>query len=496
MKPNLAPILAITAALGALPLATEGGWAKGGGGGHGGGGHGGGGHGGGGHGGGGHGGGGHGGGGHGGGGHGGGAHFGGGHGGGHFGGGHGGGHFAGGHGGWHFGGGHGGGHFAGGHGAGHFGGGHGGGHFAGGHGGGQFGGRSGSGRNAFGTHGGWNQFAGNGGGGWGGWGGGWGGWGGWVGPVFWPFLLGDIFSYVLWPYDYNYPFWSYGTAYDYDYGPYVPSYSYHGYSDLSNIYGNTGTTGNTRNDTHANQIPPEVTESCGGFAPGVTSFPTDRIRQAIHPTGEQITFLNDLAAASSTASAVLSASCPNQPPLTPLARLDAVGRRLEATKRAIEIVRSALATLYDSLNDEQRQRLDAIGVEDTGHARGTAANGSSGAISLASLCSDQAINFTRLPVQRIEEIVKPTGQQQSALEKLKQTSENAAGELRSSCPTQMAEAPVARLDEMNNRLGAMVQAVKNLRPTLATFYASLNDEQKAQFNTMGQQNAGDANGGR
>ena len=45
MKPNLVLILAITAALGALPLATEGSWAKGGGGGgHGGGGHGGGGH--------------------------------------------------------------------------------------------------------------------------------------------------------------------------------------------------------------------------------------------------------------------------------------------------------------------------------------------------------------------------------------------------------------------------------------------------------------------
>ena len=36
MKPNLALILAITAALGALPLATEGSWAKGGGGGGGG----------------------------------------------------------------------------------------------------------------------------------------------------------------------------------------------------------------------------------------------------------------------------------------------------------------------------------------------------------------------------------------------------------------------------------------------------------------------------
>ena len=174
MKPNLALILAITAALGALPLATEGSWAKGGGGGHGGGGHGGGGHGGGGHG-----------------------------GGGHFAGGHGGGHFAGGHGRGHFAGGHGRGHFAGGHGGGHFAGGHGGGQFAGGHAGGQFGGRNGIGRNAFGTQGGWNRFAGNGGGGWGGWGGGWGGWGGWVGPVFWPFLLGDVFSYALWPYDFT-----------------------------------------------------------------------------------------------------------------------------------------------------------------------------------------------------------------------------------------------------------------------------------------------------
>ena len=288
MKPNLALILAIAAALGVLPLATEGSWAKGGGGGHGGGGHGGGGHGGGGHG--------------------------------------GGGHGGGGHGGGHFGGGHGGGHYAGGHGGGHYAGGHGGGHYAGGHGGGQFGGRSGVGRNAFGTHGGWNRFAGTGGGegGWGGWGGGWGGWGGWVGPVFWPFLLGDVFSYALWPYYYYYPFWSYGTAYDYDYGPYVPAYSYHGYSDLSNVYGYTGTTGDSRNDTHANQIPPEVTQSCGGFAPGVTSFPIDRIRQAILPTGEQVTFLDDLATASSKASAALSASCPNQPPLTPLARLDAV----------------------------------------------------------------------------------------------------------------------------------------------------------------------------
>jgi hypothetical protein len=195
------------------------------------------------------------------------------------------------------------GHFAGGHGGGHFAGGHGGGHFAGGR---QLGGRSGISRNAFGTQGGWNRFAGNGGGGgWGGWGGVGGGWGGWVGPVFWPFLLGDVFSYALWPYEYYYPFWSYGTAYDYDYAPYVPAYRHYGYGDLSNIYGDTGATGDTRYDTHAHQISPDVTQSCGSFAPGVTGLPIDRIRQAIHPTGEQITLVDDLATASSKASAVL-----------------------------------------------------------------------------------------------------------------------------------------------------------------------------------------------
>ena len=67
----------------------------------------------------------------------------------------------------------------------------------------------------------------------------------------------------------------------------------------------------------------------------------------------------------------------------------------------------------------------------------------------------------------------------------KQASAKAADELRASCPRQLAESLVARLDEMTARLDAMVRAVKSLRPTLATFYASLSDEQKAQFNNMG-----------
>jgi len=34
-----------------------------------------------------------------------------------------------------------------------------------------------------------------------------------------------------------------------------------------------------------------------------------------------------------------------------------------------------------------------------------------------------------------------------------------------------------------------VQAIETLRPALSGFYESLGDEQKAKFNTLGQQNA-------
>jgi hypothetical protein len=97
-------------------------------------------------------------------------------------------------------------------------------------------------------------------------------------------------------------------------------------------------------------------------------------------------------------------------------------------------------------------------------------------------------SFTKLPAQRIEEVVQPNEQQRTAFENLKQASAQAADELKTSCPSQTGETPLARLDAASNRLQALVQAAKTVRPALAAFYASLSDEQKARFNSMGQQN--------
>jgi LTXXQ motif family protein len=116
-------------------------------------------------------------------------------------------------------------------------------------------------------------------------------------------------------------------------------------------------------------------------------------------------------------------------------------------------------------------------------------NGSTGgapsAANMTAACSQGAGNFIDLPVQRIEQVVQPTAQQQSAFNDLKKAAQNASDQLQSSCPTAVPKSPVARVDTVETRLTAMTNAIKSVRPDLNNFYASLSDEQKAKFNTMG-----------
>ena len=104
---------------------------------------------------------------------------------------------------------------------------------------------------------------------------------------------------------------------------------------------------------------------------------------------------------------------------------------------------------------------------------------------LGDLCAQQAADFTNLPVDQIEQTVKPAGQQQTAaFNELKDASAKAASRMQSSCPSAAPQTLTDRFDAIAKRLDAMAGAVKTIEPALKTFYASLNDEQKAQFNVM------------
>jgi hypothetical protein len=361
-------------------------------------------------------------------------------------------------------------------------------------------------RNAFGNHANWNRWGGRfWGAGWNNWG--W-GWGGWAGPVFWPFLLGDALSFIFWPYTYYDPFWWYGSPFifasifapgpyfglDYGYGPDYYGYGYgtgnNGYAGSPNIYYNSSRSGgyNTaargqyaaRTEQADRQALVETNaaalESCTGLAPGVTNLPIDQIRQTVHPTADQEAALDDLGAASSQASDIIKSSCPSSVPLTPIGRLDAAGQRLDATIKAIQIVRSPLERFYQALSDGQRQRFNAM----NGPTEGTPS-----AANMTAACSQQGGSFIDLPVQRIEQVVQPSAQQQSAFNDLKKAAQKASDQLQSSCPTAVPKSPVARVDTVETRLTTMADAIKSVRPDLQNFYASLSDEQKAKFNTMG-----------
>ena len=61
--------------------------------------------------------------------------------------------------------------------------------------------------------------------------------------------------------------------------------------------------------------------------------------------------------------------------------------------------------------------------------------------------------------------------------------------LREACPNTIPQTPVGRLDVMQKRVEAMIDAANTVRPALEEFYASLNDEQKAKFNRLGRDTA-------
>ncbi len=153
-------------------------------------------------------------------------------------------------------------------------------------------------------------------------------------------------------------------------------------------------------------------------------------------------------------------------------RLDAAEQQLQATVKAVQLVRAPLERFYQALSDEQRQRFNAM-------------SGSTWSGDLAAGCSQQGGNLIDLPVQRIEQVVQPTAEQQSAFDDLKKATQNARDQLQSSCPSAVPLSPVARVDTVQSRLTAVAEAIKSVRPNLQNFYASLSDEQKARFNPMG-----------
>jgi len=91
-----------------------------------------------------------------------------------------------------------------------------------------------------------------------------------------------------------------------------------------------------------------------------------------------------------------------------------------------------------------------------------------------------------LPIERINAVLRPTSAQKDALDRLSAATEKSVRVLQKACPYEVALTPVGRLQAMEKRLSAMLEAANQVQPALNEFYASLTSEQKARFNTLQQ----------
>ncbi len=309
--------------------------------------------------------------------------------------------------------------------------------------------------------------------------------GGWVGPLFWPYAYDDIYDNVFWGYGYDDPFWDYG------YGDlYGGMFSPFGYEDLVGYLPGAGSTvasgGRTRrgrSETTASlpsgqPLSGQIAQMCGDDSKEVAGWPIERIQQLIMPTDEQRAALDDLANASVRAAQIIKTACPTSVAFTPTGRLAAMQQRIEAMAQAVDVVRAPLEKFYGALTDEQKAQLNA--ANQTPEQQNARARGS-----LAQNCS--ATNAaTQWPGPQIERAVRPNEAQLARLSALQSAAAQAAEQLAASCPSDLPVTPPARLAAVAKRLDVMLQAVKSVRAALGDFYGSLNDEQKAQFNLIGQ----------
>jgi hypothetical protein len=289
---------------------------------------------------------------------------------------------------------------------------------------------------------------------------------GWVGPLFWPFAIYDIYDDAIWGdgigfWDYGYP-----DIYAAIFAPYGPE-------DLAAY---TGPSPHGRRHRRV----PRLAQLCSDDSGEIAGL-IDQIQQAIQPNEAQRAALDDLANAWISAAGMIRASCPAQAAFTASDRLTVMQQRIGAMIMAERAVQQPLDKFYDLLDDEQEARLNAL-AED--RRKMSVANGATEPP--AQGCGAAQPAGLQWPAQEIEARLHPNDTQRAALKALQDANARALDILNAACPPKEATTLPIRLDAVDGRLGAMQQALYLVSTALQAFYATLSDEQKTQFEAIGQ----------
>lgn len=115
-------------------------------------------------------------------------------------------------------------------------------------------------------------------------------------------------------------------------------------------------------------------------------------------------------------------------------------------------------------------------------ARGGHRGGRAGGVGGASLCSSAAL--LDLSLSNVDIMIKTSGTQTPALEELKKAAKQYSDDMSRVCAGDTPMSFPAKLAAAEDRLNAALTASRRIRPVAEKFYATLNDEQKAQVNSL------------
>jgi LTXXQ motif family protein len=290
---------------------------------------------------------------------------------------------------------------------------------------------------------------------------------GWVGPLFWPFAVYDVHDYAILGDATG--FWNYGYS-DIYAGIFAP----YGQADLAAYSAARPPARRQRSRA------PVLAQLCGDDSRAVAGL-VGQIQQTVEPNSDrQRAALDELAKALMMAAQMIRSSCPSQAALTAPQRLAVMQQRIGTMIAAESALQQPLVKFYDLLDDEQEARLNALAAD-----RRKIAPANEDPNAPAQGCGPAQAAALQWPAAEIEARLRLNETQRAALRALQDANATAISILNACAPTDTTTPP-ARLDAVDARLNAMQQAVYLVKTALSEFYGTLSDEQKMQFEAIGQ----------
>ena len=230
--------------------------------------------------------------------------------------------------------------------------------------------------------------------------------------------------------------------------------------------------------------------ACTGQAVELKRIPFDLVSRTVRANDAQRNALEQVHSAANDAAETLSAACPKDIPAELGQRLDQLGRALDAIAASLAALRPALATFYDTLDDEQKARLVAIDFSrkslwkfDQGERRTANGGVPDDGFDAARdpVCRQWIAILRSWPVRQVESAISLSDEQHADLHDLTAAFYRAAGSLTGACPAEDRFTALGRLDAKQRQLRALRQGIDAIQPVLSKFENSLNDSQRTQL---------------